>query len=456
MQKERFNLRNDAPIKDEGPILYWLQHTQRIDQNYALYHAINLANTHQKPLQVLFILNPDYPEANVRHFSFMLEGLDALFNDLDHHGIEAVMEMGPFEKAIEPYLASASALVIDKAYTRYLRDVKDTVTLNAKKHQLYVMKVESDHIVPIETTSDKLEYAARTIRPKLLKQKDAYLELYPLPELKIKKGANRSLIKPDLKSFLASLPIDHSVKPSSIFKGGELQALKHLDQFIHNGLEHYQDANDPTKTYNSYLSPYLHFGQISPVRIYNEVIKQEHKIPQESLEGYLEQLLVRRELAFNFIYYQEGYDQFESMTYDWAYQTMKKHENDPREFVYTIDDYLSLATHDPYFNQAMKTMIEEGIMPNYMRMYWGKKILEWSSSYKEAYETTLYLNNKFFIDGRDANSYTGVAWIYGRHDRPWGERPIFGTLRYMNDKGLERKFDMKKYITTSSHLGKNR
>jgi deoxyribodipyrimidine photo-lyase len=177
-------------------------------------------------------------------------------------------------------------------------------------------------------------------------------------------------------------------------------------------------------------------------------MKQEHKIPQESLEGYLEQLLVRRELAFNFIYYQEGYDQFESMSYDWAYQTMKKHENDPKEFVYTMADFLNLTTHDPYFNQAMKTMIEEGIMPNYMRMYWGKKILEWSSSYKEAYETTLYLNNKFFIDGRDANSYTGVAWIYGRHDRPWGERPIFGTLRYMNDKGLERKFDMKKYITT--------
>jgi deoxyribodipyrimidine photo-lyase len=449
MQNSRFNLIHSGPYKSEGPVLYWLQHTQRIDQNYALYKAIDIANELNRPLQVLFILNPNYPESNLRHFQFMLEGMETLFNHLEQLGIEAIMGQGEFKEVLTPYLERCSAFVSDKGYTTYLRETKNALYALAQSLDLYTLEVESDLIVPVETASEKLEYAARTIRPKLLKQKEAHLALFTPAELKVKKGHNKTLIKTELSQFLSDLPIDHSVKPSTLFNGGEAEAIKHLDVFLEERLHHYQEANDPTKTYNSYLSAYLHFGMISPVRIYNEVIKHQNKIPQESLEGYLEQLLIRRELAFNFIYYQEGYDQFDSMTYDWAYKTMDNHINDPREYLYTLEDYLKAKTHDPYFNQAMTSMIEEGIMPNYMRMYWGKKIIEWSKTYKEAYETTLSLNNRFFLDGGDANSYTGVAWLFGRHDRPWTKRPIFGTLRYMNDKGLERKFDMNIYLKRS-------
>jgi deoxyribodipyrimidine photo-lyase len=169
-------------------------------------------------------------------------------------------------------------------------------------------------------------------------------------------------------------------------------------------------------------------------------------INQATYDGIFEQVFVRRELAFNFVYYNHQYDQFDHMTEPWAYLTMDNHQDDYRPHLYTKEQLEKADTHDPYFNAAMDEMRFSGYMHNYMRMYWAKKIIEWSNSYKEAYETTLYLNNKYFLDGRDPNSYTSVAWNYGRHDRAWTERPILGKLRYMNDKGLERKFDMSKYI----------
>ena len=167
---------------------------------------------------------------------------------------------------------------------------------------------------------------------------------------------------------------------------------------------------------------------------------------QANIDSLFEQLVVRRELAFNFVYYNEGYDQFDSMTYAWAYQTMKEHENDPREVLYTLADYENASTHDPYFNAAMLEMIHTGFMHNYMRMYWAKKIIEWSPSYEEAYRTSVYLDDKYFLDGRDPNGYTGVAWCYGKHDRAWTERSVFGKLRYMNAGGLERKFKINDYV----------
>ncbi|HCZ23721.1 MAG TPA: deoxyribodipyrimidine photolyase, partial [Acholeplasmataceae bacterium] len=171
------------------------------------------------------------------------------------------------------------------------------------------------------------------------------------------------------------------------------------------------------------------------------------QIKGESFDQYVEQLLVRRELAFNYVTYQKGYDQFESMTEPWAYQTMTSHEHDFRPYLYTKEDYISFKTHDPYFNAAMKEMVLTGYMHNYMRMYWAKKIIEWSPNYVYAYEMIKSLNNTYFIDGRDANSYAGIAWCFGKHDRAWTERDIFGKLRYMNAGGLERKFDIQSYVS---------
>ena len=246
------------------------------------------------------------------------------------------------------------------------------------------------------------------------------------------------------------------MKETPYFKGGYKEATQRLQTFIELKAKDYLDRNAPGEQVTSTLSPYLHFGQISSLEIVHAIKKAKHEglINEDTFNGIFEQVFVRRELAFNFVYYNKNYDQFDAMTEPWAYQTMEEHQDDYRPYLYTLAQLESAQTHDPYFNAAMEEMIYSGYMHNYMRMYWAKKIIEWSNSYQDAYQTTLYLNNKYFLDGRDPNSYTSVAWNYGRHDRAWTERPILGKLRYMNDKGLERKFDMQKYITYVESLKK--
>ncbi|MBN2220700.1 MAG: deoxyribodipyrimidine photolyase, partial [Vallitaleaceae bacterium] len=248
--------------------------------------------------------------------------------------------------------------------------------------------------------------------------------------------------------LLATLAIDHSVKGSPCFQGGYLAAKKRLEDFVLNKLAVYDQSGSPEFDLSSKLSAYLHFGQISSMEIYRRVTQayQEQSLSEESVQGFLEQLLVRRELAFNYVYYRVNYDSFEHMTNKWAYQTMKDHEADVREYQYSLEDFEQAKTHDIYWNAAMMEGIRTGHMHNYMRMYWCKKIIEWTVSYQEAYKIAIYLNNRYFLDGRDANSYTGIAWCFGLHDRGWTEREIFGKLRYMNEKGLKRKFNMEAYL----------
>jgi deoxyribodipyrimidine photo-lyase len=200
----------------------------------------------------------------------------------------------------------------------------------------------------------------------------------------------------------------------------------------------------PDNERSSKLSPYLHFGQISPLEILYEVDKINEFL--EEKESFLEEVIIRRELAINFVYYNSNYDNWKGITYNWAYETLEKHKEDLREYIYTENELENGKTHDKYWNACQKQMVKTGYMEGYMRMYWCKKILEWSESPQEAYEITLKLNNKYFYDGRDPNSYAGVAWCFGKHDRAWKERRIFGKVRYMNSDGLERKFKMEKYL----------
>lgn len=454
MHEHRFTLHHKAPLKGEKPIVYWLQNTHRIDQNYALYEALRLAHQLNTHIEVVFILTPDFKDANARHYAFMLEGLASLFKDLESYAIKAMVKVGSFIDVMEDVLPHYEAIILDKAYQKELRNVREDVIALAIDHSLYVCEVESDLIVPIEQASDKLEYAARTIRPKLLRQKDAYLKLFPRPEVTRPVLYHEPFFDQSLDAQLKAINADLSVRKSPYFEGGEAQALRRFEQFLAQGLKHYSDSNDPGHEYTSKMSPYLHFNMISPVRmmLMCEDYLKEHPDTQESVEGYLEQLLVRRELAFNFIYYEPGYDAFETMTYAWAYETMKKHEKDPRDYLYSAEDYIHFKTHDPYFNAAMREMVTTGYMHNYMRMYWAKKIIEWSPDYQTAYQTILTLNNRYFIDGENPNSYTGVAWCFGRHDRPWTERKVFGKLRYMNAEGLKRKFDIEAYVTRTKKL----
>jgi deoxyribodipyrimidine photo-lyase len=197
------------------------------------------------------------------------------------------------------------------------------------------------------------------------------------------------------------------------------------------------------------MSPYLHFGQISPLFIALKV--KETRSP--GVEAFLEELIVRRELSMNFVFYNEKYDSFEGLP-EWAKKALKTHQRDKRQYLYSLEEFENAKTHDPYWNAAQREMVVKGKMHGYMRMYWGKKILEWAKTPEEAFRTALYLNNKYELDGRDPNGFTGVAWCFGKHDRPWGERPIFGNVRYMNDKGLKRKFDADEYVKMISQFGK--
>ena len=424
----------------------------RVFANHALSYAIELANQHHLPVVVYFGVSPNYPSANLRHYTFMLEGLEEVATELEQRGISFVIKLASPEVGISPLLEKAHTLVMDFAYLRTPRTWRRYVYQQAKELNKPVVIVESDLIVPVRVTSDKEEYAAATIRKKVWKHVPDFLDDPTLPEV-VQKSSSLLPSEVDInnwKQIVSEFIIDHSVKPSPIYKGGYSQALGYVERYLSNYV--YQDRelpSDPSLDASSKLSMYLHFGQISPLDIYQRTLDYSpSKTPQiqANIDSLFEQLVVRRELAFNFVYYNEGYDQFESMTYAWAYQTMKEHENDPREFLYTVDDYESATTHDPYFNAAMLEMIHTGFMHNYMRMYWAKKIIEWSPSYEEAYKLTVYLDDKYFLDGRDPNGYTGVAWCYGKHDRAWTERAVFGKLRYMNAGGLERKFKINDYV----------
>jgi len=297
-------------------------------------------------------------------------------------------------------------IVLDQGY---LKEELQLENYFKNETECSITTIESNVVVPVKVTSDKEEYSARTIRPKIHKQMFNFID--PVME-----GYNISLI--------------------------EKEALQHVKDFIASKLKYYDLKNHPEHNYTSGISIYLKYGIISPIRILILLDDSKH----HNKESFIEELVVRRELSFNFVYYNKKYYDFNYMTYEWAYQTMKIHQLDHKEYLYTESDYVAFNTHDVYFNAAMKEMVLLGKMHGYMRMYWCKKIIEWSPNFKYAYDTAIQLNNRYFLDGNTPNGYAGVAWCFGKHDRAWGERSIFGKLRYMNANGLKRKFDINEYI----------
>jgi deoxyribodipyrimidine photo-lyase len=302
--------------------------------------------------------------------------------------------------------------------------------------------------VPVAVVSEKAEYAARTIRPKIHRHlKDYLVDLkttrvkHPSRNLKV-----NGIDLDDTQKLLQQLNINRTVPPvSRSFSGGTSQAKKRFDEFVGSRLKHYdRNSNQPQTDDISHMSPYLHFGQISPLYLARKIIPKPEK-RKESKAAYLEELIVRRELAMNFVTYTPDYDSYACIP-RWARKSLDHHQTDRREYVYSRRQLENAETHDPYWNASMLEMKHTGFMHNYMRMYWGKKILEWSKTPRHAFRTTLSLNNTYFLDGRDPNSYAGVAWIYGVHDRAWKERPIFGKTRYMAASGLERKCDIAAYV----------
>ena len=452
MEKERIKKITQAIYKEKKKgkyIFYWMQQSQRVEFNHALAFAITRANELSIPLLVGFALT-EYPEGNERHYAFMLEGLKEVEEKLEKMNIGFTIEINTPNELIRKIIADTVEIIFDKGYLKIQRKWREEIVESIKSRDLIdIYEVESDIVVPIEVVSKKSEIAARTIRPKIRKELKTYLNPIPLDIINNPFPKELMIGLSKTKDIdLYGLKIDKSIKKTDYFLGGTKEAQKKLSYFLDYNLHLYSKASPEIDAYSE-LSPYLHFGQISPIDIYfqvEEYYEKNKNLVRENVDAFLEQLVIRRELAFNYVYYTDDYDSYDKMTDEWAYITMKNHKNDIRQYVYSIDELVDGKTHDIYWNGAMEEMKITGKMNNYMRMYWGKKIIEWTSTYEEAYNRIKDLNNKYFIDGRDANSYAGIAWCFGKHDHGWKEREIFGKLRYMNDKGLERKFKMEKYI----------
>ncbi|MFB6230273.1 MAG: deoxyribodipyrimidine photo-lyase [Salinibacter sp.] len=450
---DRIQPLNERAQADEAEyVLYWMQQSQRARNNPALERALRHANSEGLPLLVVFGLMDDYPEANLRHYTFMLEGLRDTRRRLQERGIRMVVRHGRPDEVALHYADQAAILVTDRGYLRHQRHWRSRV---AEEAPCRVEQVEGDAVVPVETVTDNAEYAARTIRPKIHEHLDRCLRLpepaapeHPSLNLDVDEG----LFPNDVGTITDQLDLDRSVPPvSSLHQGGTSEAERVLDGFLAEHLEGYDDnRNQIHSSAVSHMSKYLHFGQISPVWLAQQVRATE--APEGDIDSYIEELVVRRELAANHVYFRpDTYDSYECLP-EWARESLAEHADDEREYLYSRDELERGRTHDPYWNAAMKEMRETGYMHNYMRMYWGKKILEWSPAPRTAFERALHLNNKYFLDGRDPNSFANVAWIFGLHDRGWKERPVYGKVRYMSQGGLERKADPDAYVEKVDRL----
>lgn len=445
---------NDRPIDENGQcVIYWMQRSQRTLDNLALKFAVDLAADLRKPVLVYFGLFDRYPMGSVRAFQFMLEGLKETAAQVTGHGVGFVMRReNPADgvvRAAEEF--RACCVVVDEDYVRTGRQWRSAA---AKRLQVRLIQVDADTVVPARI-SDHEEWGAYTLRPKILRVLDQYLTAVPdsWPERKWAADAvdGVDLATIDSSQLAASLDVDQKVGPVQHTAGGYAQAVARVDRFIEHGLPLYGSRrNDIGADASSGLSPYLHFGQISPLRVALKVGQSD--APDDCVDAFLEQLIVRRELAINFCLYNSNYDTL-SAGADWALRTLREHESDPREEVYTLEELESAQTHDDLWNAAQQELVKSGKIHPYMRMVWAKNILGWSGSPEEALARAIYLNDKYALDGRDPNGYANIAWcIFGKHDRPFASRPVFGKVRYMSSQATKRKTHWEDYIKRVSGL----
>ncbi|MGH9832950.1 MAG: deoxyribodipyrimidine photo-lyase [Blastocatellia bacterium] len=437
--------RQGAPDSEGCCVVYWMQRAQRGLDNPALDVAINAANELGKPVAVLFGLRPKYPNANLRHYAFLVEGLAETKRRVEERGAAFVFRPYPNHGLIGFCEELGVCLVIGDENP--LREPESWRRSAAQKLRVPFWTVDADVIAPTKFFP-KEEFAARTLRPKLHRLLPAFFQPLENPSANIRWGKkNLPASQPiDEARVLADLPLDRSAQPVGHFKGGTAAGLNLLNRFIAERLERYDTArNQPHLAGTSELSAYLHFGQLGPHTIALAV--RDADAPQTAKDVFLEELIVRRELAINFVARNPAYDKLEGC-HEWARKTLLEHARDEREFIYTESQFENAETHDPLWNAAQMEMVITGRMHGYLRMYWAKKILEWTRAPDEAFDIAVRLNGRYELDGRDPNGYTGIAWaIGGKHDRPWGPaRPVFGTIRYMNANGCARKFDVRAYI----------
>jgi len=429
--------------KGDGPILYWMSRDQRVDDNWALLFSYEKALKTKKPLIVLFCLIPEFKEAISRIYSFMIDGLKRIEKKLSSLNISFILKQESPQNLIPTFIEefNISQLICDfsplKIKQNWNEIIKDRISIP-------FYEVDAHDIIPVWEASQKKEYAAYTLRKKIEEKLDLFLETFPkIKKLKIEWNENFASIKWEL--IMNKIDVVKTDYENIAFQSGEKAAMKILEIFLKNKFTTYSKfRNDPNKDATSNLSPYLHFGQIASQRVVLDA--QKVKPIKQLKNSFYDEIIVRKELSDNFCFYESNYDNFEGF-HSWAKETLNAHRDDKREYLYSKEEFEKGKTHDDAWNAAQFEMIKTGKMHGYMRMYWGKKILEWTESPEQALEIAIFLNNKYELDGRDPNGYTGIAWsIGGIHDRAWKERNIFGKVRYMSLNGLKRKFDLQKYI----------
>jgi deoxyribodipyrimidine photo-lyase len=451
---KRTRLIHSGDEKPHRPVIYWMSRDQRAFDNHALLFAIEKAQSLKAPIGVLFCLVDDFLDASDVHFYFMLKGLKETEGYLRDAGIPLFVIKGNPETEVPKALnaLNISALVVDFDPLKIKKQWKKSV---CNKLNCPVYEVDAHNIVPCFLASDKAEYSAFTFRKKIASVITEFLTDFPPFEPKVEGLKEIPLNAVSLDNILHQLFRNlKNENPLHFYPPGYKEGMRRLRKFIENILDDCYLAwkNNAVKNAESRLSPYIHFGQISAQRIAFEVRTRGHN--PRAVSAFLEQLIIRRELADNFCYYNPDYDSIKGFPL-WARQTLLEHQNDKREFVYTKEEFEKAKTHDEIWNCAQIELIICGKIHNYLRMYWGKKILEWSADPSAALEIGNYLNNKYALDGRDPNGYVGVAWcVGGVHDRPFMERPVYGKIRPMGVKALERNFDVKEYVRTIQDLAK--
>lgn len=411
-------------IIGSGTVVYWMSRDQRVADNWAFWYSQDLALSKSLPLVVVFTLCENFLGAGKPHYSFLNEGLAEVEENLKQKNIPLVILHGYPPTTMADFVKKhKTAIVItDFDPLRIKQEWKKSFILQT---ELPVHEVDAHNIVPCRIASTKQEFGAYTIRPKIMKLLPHFLKLPP--QIVPHPYSDYDLDKRSTSKF-SNTPV----------VAGQTAGLKKMHQFIENRLSSYaENRNNPLTENTSGLSSYLHFGHLFAGRVAHEVL---HVNP--NAKEFLEELIIRRELSDNFCFYNTNYDNTKGFP-AWAQETLNKHRNDPRPTIYSLENLEHGQTHDKAWNAAQRQLLATGRMHGYMRMYWGKKILEWTPDAETAMRYAIALNDKYQLDGRDPNGYTGIAWcIGGVHDRPWPERSIFGKIRSMMYSGLRKKINL--------------
>lgn len=445
---ERVRLLNDQPTRPTGRyVLYWCRWNRRVESNHALRYAAETANRLDLPLVAYERLSCAYPTASDRFHTFVLEGVPHFESQLRKLGIPYIFQLPRRKTTRDPLrdavLRDAAIVITDDC-------LRATPSLDVR-----LEAVDASCIVPMNAIPQR-SYAAYSIRPKIHRLLPKYLT--PVPAIQLRRRSRETfadlhthVTAKNIASLVAECDIDHGIPPSTTFRGGRAAAQACLDRFLADRLRRYaRDKNEPSLHATSDLSPYLHYGHIGALEVALAV--RDHAAAHKLISAeFLEELIVRRELAHNFAHYSPKLDSL-SVLPGWALTTIEAHRLDTRDPRSTPAQFDAAETYDDLWNATQKELRLRGKIHGYYRMYWGKKIIEWSASAEDALSTMLWLHDKYALDGDDPNTYTNILWCFGLHDRPWPERPIYGTIRSMGRAGMERKTDVDSYIREIQYL----